>query len=1624
MEEDKNPTEELHNENVQEEAQTPRKVKKHLIHPTWLRRTLKILLGIFIFILMIPVLLYVPPVQTFIKNQACKIVEKSTGMKIEIGSFRLKFPLDVNLDKVVVLDQHADTMVRANKVIADVRFLPLLKLDVQLKQLRLEEGYYRMVSADSSMIMTVGAGLLEVDGKSFANMKTGEISLNKALLRKGDVKLFMDVWKQQQTPKDSSATAMLIKANDLKLEEFSFAMSMLPTIDTLYLKAGNINLEQGVIDLGKNTVSWKRAGVANGEGAYITPTPEWVAAHPAPVTPPSDTPPMQIKGDSISLDTFKFIYAMKGAKPLPGFDASYIEVSDIGLGMKNFYNAGSTVTLPITRLAATERSGLQIVDGHGVIGVDSTGLALKELDLRTVYSRVKGNADIPFALMELKPDAAVNVDVDAFLGLPDVDAFMPTLKEYTSLLPARNPLELGLIAEGTLSSVDIDKLNVKMRDVLGLEAEGYADNPLDIKKMEAEVDFTGFLADPKLINKFTGISDFKVPAFKIVGSASAKRENYGADFDFKSTAGNASGRGHVGINSEKYDIDVSTDKLDIAGFMPSLGIGKVTARVMAIGAGFNPLSGKALTNASAQITSIEYNKRELTNIRADVTLNKDNSFDLMATSFNRGADFDIEGVGMIKPDDYKFDVVAKIRDLDLKELGLSETMNSGKGTIKLTGTASPDRWLYDADLLVNEFDWNLPNQYIHLPGGLAAHISATEFNTAVDVNSYLTSLKFESPSGLKEVVDKFSKVSDELISQINNRSLQMDSISQELPRFTLALNASGRGLLNQFLVPSGMSIDTVFGNFSKDSIFQGDLGVRRFTSGSIMLDTLGLALKERRNLLDYKIHLGNRPGTFDEFAQVNVTGFVGGKRLGAYLVQHNIQNKMGYKLGFTGVLQDSVLSVHLTPLNSTIAYIPWKINADNYVDYNLYNRKVDANLVAQSSESSILLKTEPTKFGIDGLHVKLDNIKIQDFLSMSMTAPPIRGSVNSDLMVIYTGSRLGGGGSMNIKGLTYDRYNLGDFDLGVRAGMDSIGNAGVDATMKINNKDAITAYARLRADSVGLQPDSIGLNLTQFPLSLANAMLDKTAILGGSLSGSLRMDGTFMKPILNGSVSFEKGTVSVPMAGCTLTLDTIPVNVVNSVVDFDKFRIFAANANPITIEGNVDVRDFANILLDLQANAKNCQLVKSGSSSTDDLYGKLFFDLGATVKGSMNVMDIKANLEVLGTTDATYRLNMTPEQLTGSSTSNVVKFVNFNDTTQVVKSDSIAQGTSMRIRAGLNIQPGTQLTVLLMGSGKVQVQPTAELNYFQNYMGDMRLNGNITLGNGYVRYNIPVLGEKMFNFNPASQVNWSGNVMNPRLNIMAYDDMKASVTQGSVSRLVNFIVDLNIGGTLSNPKVSFDLSTNDDLSIQNELQSMSADQRMTQAMNMLLYGSYVGQNTKASANSNMLYGFLESQLNSWAAKTIKGVDLSFGIDQYNRGQGDNASTQTSYSYQVSKSLFNNRFKIQVGGNYNTDSSAEDNLANNLFSNISAEYILKQSETTNMLVKLFRHMDYENILEGEVSETGAGFVYKRKFNDLFKFKRKDKGEKPEILMENPDTLTQKSKVIEKLTESATTKEEDE
>ena len=1600
----------------------PGKRRTHLIKCTWLRRTLKTLACLLVFILLLPAAVYIPFVQDFLIEVACKAASKSTGMQIEVDRFRLHFPLDVELENLRVIEAHGDTMVSARSLLADVKMLPLLKMDVQINRVRLLDGQYNMVSSDSSLNMGIRAGMLQFEGGSRVNLKKSDIRLRGSRLEDAKVSIAMNVWKQKKETASSPAE-WVIGADRLMLKNVDFGMTMLPTIDTLGVSIGTGRVDNTLIDLKNSNISIGNFDCGSGTASYLVPTAEYVAGHPVPAdSVPSSSPPMTVSIKKCHLRLGRALYATSGAVPKPGFDPSYIEAGDIDLEVSDFFNRASELRLPIRSLRAKERCGLEVNNASGTLGIDSLGIKIDDFKLATPFSNLSAQAYLSYAMMAMNPDAPVDMKLDGHLGWQDLYSFMPSLRDMLRLLPQRSPVSLDVDASGSVSSLSVKLLKIGIRNFFKLTASGSVDNPTDIKKMNASLDVDGSLLDARVGNallasvlKGTGIH---VPRFSIKGHIGVRNQTYMARLAMRSDAGDASADGTVSLNAETYDASVTAKGLNIAAIMPSLGVGVVSGHVTAEGAGFNPTVPRAHTEISADMATLVYGGHNMAPLKADAALSH-GVYNISLEGRNPNLDLSLLADGTIKGNDYKMDIQADMRHVDLRALGLMADTCNGSGHINLCGTANPSAMLFDLAFGIDDIDWVYGSEHIQLPHALDGTLLATSTDVAAELNGDGLNAKFASDEPLKSVTANMDKLMAVVNRQLKDKALDMEEIQALLPPFSISLDATEDGLMGDALGRMGYHCASLAVSVcNADSIVTGNARILSAGTTSISIDTALFDFTQRGKMIDYGMHVGNRAGNMPEFASVDINGYVGGNRGSVFLRQRNAKGKMGYRLGLTAALMDSTVSVHLTPLAATIAYKPWKISEDNYIELGP-GRKVRADLLAESSGSKVSLKTSETREGYTSLAVSITDVHIEDFLQMSLTAPPVAGTLNADMDIVYRGTAFTGNGTLGVAGLTYDKMRVGDIEADFKAGLGLNGNTGGSMNLYLDRQKVLMARGYMLADSAALrqragQSSELDLTLTRFPLRIANPFIGADmAQLSGYLNGTVNMAGTLSAPLLNGSIMCDSASVYVPMASARLDLDSASKIVVkDNVLRFNRFDIHAANDNTIALDGTVDARSFSNVLLDISLKGSDVALVNSSRKGKGDVYGKLFVNLDASARGPLDRLDIDADLSVLPSTDITYVRPTAVSALdNGSSTTDVVKFVQFADTAVVAAADSLkARTMSMRVNATLNIVNGAEVTVMLSGNGtdKVQLNPYGTLTYTQTYMGDMRLNGTLYLGTGFARYSVPVIGEKTFNFDTGSYVNWSGDIMNPTLRINATDRVRANVQQeGASSRIIYFDVALAVSGTLSVPKVTFDMSTQDDVTVQNELLSMTPEQRSAAAINLLLYNTYTGPGVKASANlSNPLYSFIEGQLNSWAAKNIRGIDLSFGIDNYKQTvEGQGQSTTTSYSYQVSKSLFDNRFKIVVGGNYSTDADADENFAQNLISDIAFEYNLKQTQTMNMYLKLFRHTGYESILEGEVTETGAGFVMKRKISSLkslFRMGRRKK-KTESVAVESSDSL---------------------
>ncbi len=1560
------------------------------------------------------IMLYSPWSQEMLRESIVKKFNDGASTKIELQSFRLKFPLKLNATGFALIAD-SDTMVTASGLDIDIAALPLLKGDVQIRHAQLESAYYRMGAPDSAMFMTIAADTLSIAPAS-VHLSDMAIRLDEGRIKGGRVAMTLSTDTTPSQP--SEPTRMSIDLGRLTLDDFAYTMRMLPTIDTLSAHMAHATLSDGAIDLLNQKISLARFGGSTLDARYIAPDSATVASVIVPQSSePADSAsaPWTINIDSIGFSSSHALYTTAGVTPVPGLDFAYIEVGNLDLRIRNFYNQAATVRLPLS-LRGTERCGVELaIDGE--LDIDPEALTFKDVNLSTPTGTAAAfHGKLGMGDMVTDPNLPLALTLDGGFAPADLSKMFPAFALYLDALPTANAIETDIAAEGTTGRLDIQKLDVQVNHCINLLASGRISNFMNPDKMNGDLRLKGNIINVNRLKTAAlgaeTASTFAVPPMSLAGHVTLNGATYAGNLQAATGKGIIALDGRFNGNLESYAARVRTRGFPVQAFLPDMGVGAVTAAIDASGHGFDPFSKSTCLKAKADIASAEYAGVTYTDITAAAVLDAGQAaIDL--NSANPDAEIILAAKGNLDGDTYTWHADIDGRHIDLYALKFAAEPSSLELVAGADATIGPGKNDINGHLVLNDLFFNQKEGTIAL-SDVNVHLNSSDSLTNLSLQNRDLYGNFSAPSALMPLVDAFSHAGQVIASQISTFTINADTLATSLPKFSLDLRGGNDNLVNDVLAPSKMSVRSFALNADNDSTLVLNGSVRRFDTGSMRLDSIFIDARGADSLLIVDAGLLNKPGNMDEWHKVDLKGVIRGNRASLGLHQENLKGKTGFEFGMRAVANaaDSLITVSVNPFDPVIGYQQWSVNDDNFISYCMADSHIDANLYMKGGNSSLAIYTEHPEGEEhhdeqEDLVVKLGDIHIADWISFNPFAPPVKGDINADVRVNRHGTMFTGSGSASIVNFYYGREKVADFKADFDVAAQADGTLHATADLYADGVKTITVSGALN-DSTATSPLALDLSMIRFPLATANPFLPKgTASLRGVLNGNLKISGTEKAPVYNGTFDFDSTAVLLALTGTEYTFSESKIDVENSIVRFDNFAIAGCNDNPLTVNGTVDMTDMANLRLNLGLRARDMMIVNTNRARRGaDVYGKAYISLDANAHGSMALMNVNADLKLLSETNVTYVIPDATTALSNKSTGDMVKFVNFTDSLAVEQADSLVRsGMALFLDASLAIEEGSIINVDLSADGKnkAQIESNGILSFSMTPLDEGRLTGRLTIDKGFVRYTPPFMSEKNFSFDEGSYVAFNGDMMNPVLNIHATDVLKANVTQsGQNSRLVNFDVLLGVTGTLANMDVAFDLKTNDDMTVANELESMSAEQRANQAMNLLLYNVYTGPGTKgnASLSGNPLFSFLESQINTWAANNIKGVDISFGIDQYDKTVGGNTSSTMSYSYQVSKSLFNDRFKIVVGGNYSTDANADENFSQNLINDISFEYFLNKQRS--MYLRLFRHTGYESILEGEITQTGVGFVYRRKLRrigDMFlspgAVRRRDEAENSEL-----------------------------
>lgn len=1520
--------------------------------------------------LLLAILIYTPPVQRFAVRQAAEMLSESTGLNVSVGEVRLAFPLDLNLGNVLATDAEKDTILDARELYLDVALLPLFEGRADVDGFRLSHTKINTKGLIADVQISGNVGSLTAASHGIAWEK-GDVPLEDLKLKRADLYIQLADTAKEDTVKTPSK--WVIDFKKAEIEQSNLLLSLPQGARHIGLTMHRATLTDGLIHLPKKkytfgSVDLKKSGVYY-DVAQTADAPEPLARLRRRY---AGKAPVRLKTKDIDLDHLH----------LTDFTGKVDSIS---------YDSLGTLHADVRQAMFRERSGLDVRSLKGKIDLTDERFTASRLHLATPASTLDGRVAVG-----LKGAMRLDVKMKGTVGAKDMGIASALFfdKAIRRNYPNR-PLKMDVEVVGTMSRLRLPHFDAAMPGVFKASGSGMLRNvDKAVRSGDFNVDATAYDARP-LLRMFAPdlLGKVNVPSgTRAKGRIGFGGTRYSGDLTIASGGGTAKIVGAVDTKTERYTANVKARQFPLQRFLPAYTGSSFTGETVLRGQGFDVLSSKAYLDGKLKIGSLSYAGYDLSNI----------TFDGRVTGSSAKGLFSIDnplmaGKGYIDlqiQKEIKMALNARFDRIDLQRLGASEKKMTLGGDFNLQAHTNRQFTAYGVSGTVKN---------PHLMGDdLGTTIDDVAFNFETGstfANGIVRSgdlyTVIDAKSSLPRVLERLNRFQRKFQEQVVHGRVVQKIMQRELPEADLLLRMGRNNPLASLARLQGYDWESVYLKTSLHpaSGVNGDMAVSgvkvqelRIDSADarIMTDTAGL--KVLANVNNYKKDNPNRFSATTE-------GYLLDDGFGGNILFKDKNGKTGARLGAESRFYQGGMRFHVSSDDPVIAYRKFDINPDNFIFIDK-NQFISGNLRLLADDgTSIQVSGEPQDTVTD-LTVSVSKLNLAELTEALPFLPKMGGFLEGD--VHWRDNHRSQNAMLDVTSddFKYDDVLLGNLNLqGIflpKTATDYYASAFVSS----NGHEALAFNGMYSTKNDGTIDGKVELD--DFPAPLLNGFLAGTDVmLRGVGRGELDIKGPVTAPAVNGELLLDSASVYSKVYGFDYALSKKPLKIVGSKVNFEKYELLAGSDAPLTLNGTVDFSQLANVRYDFGIRARNFPLINAQKNTESLIYGKAFADFNGTLVGNTKLLRLRGDLDVLPTTNVAYMMKDSPlttdDQLRG-----LVEFVSFDDTTAVAAVEEEATGGIKKdIVLNIHIDEDAQAHCDMSTDGKsyVDLRGGGDLTFRMTQQDDMRLTGRYVINQGEMEYELPVIPLKKFQIANGSSVNFTGDPMNPQLNIQASEKLKGLVTENDQQRSVEFTVGVEISKTLEDMGLNFTIEAPEDIGVNNELNSMSKAERNKVAIAMLATGMYLTDQSIANGTgfkaNNALNAFLQNEIQQIAGNALKSVNLSVGVESGTTAAG---TTTTDYSFQFSKRFMDGRLTVNIGGKISAGVNAVNN-AESFIDNISLEYRLDRS--SSRYVRVFYDRDTQDPLEGQLTTAGVGLVLKKKSNrlgDLFIFRRKNK-EKP-------------------------------
>jgi hypothetical protein len=1306
--------------------------------------------------------------------------------------------------------------------------------------------------------------------------------------------------------------------------------------------------------------------------------------------------PWSITGDDVKITGGAFDKGEYAAEAVINAGNSMLQVSDLNTAVQDLVLNNRESNINIERLSFNSGNGFELKRGEITFHSDST-----------LNSRLVASLETPSSMATLRFEAESDLTslLSSFMSVPfslsidrteisagDILRFLPGLNEKISEEARKNfRITAAASITGTLEKMNLGNFALKSRSGATLSLKGEISNIAKPSVATLNIDLTADnitrnrLAD---LLSITGIST-DLPDFEPLALEVSVRDSLLVpEFSLALNGGLGSVEidGAIDIYDKVYDLLVACSGLELGSITGVSGLSRFSGNLDIDGIGFSPAS--MAMNASVSIDTAGFRGYDYRSVIIEVD-GRNGSYSVAADANDPSFKCDLSGNIEFR-DSLIRGSITGFFDIDAGRLNLYKDF-SGRGTVE--AYISRDHGDLTGSLYVNEMSVIRSGRTGYLDS-LSIEFQSTD---SLLVGKALTDFLRADAHFSGSVADLKRALSE---GQLRGAALVDSAVGNKLPFLSV---------MPDLHLTADMVYDPFIDIFVNDSIFNYDrvsLELTKDTTGvATARMTAGRLMTGATSLFDTRLEFENHP----DYSLLTVKS--DSVRYGSIMLsdlaidmttkvdtgEFRIKAEDRESLLLYDIAGEVYKSGREIRLRSTLPSwivngFTWSISLSDFLIMEPWKKDFTADLHLKSDQHAIdIYGNKLGKIILELKEVDLNKLVIpgMDTFGADGILTGKIGYQGKDGMDL--------GINMNISELTLNDREVGILSVDGHFLSDTLGDAESNLLIVMNDTSRLSLDLML-GKSRGSR--NIEAEFSGIPVDPFESFADKfISGLHGFVSGEVRLTSEDKKQRIDGSVEIRETGLRIKPLNASFYLPGDIITINNNRLTFNDFIILDSLRKQLSLNGTIDLADPENIIADLRVASDRMQLMNTSEKDNQAFYGSIFVNTGLNITGSLRNPSVEGKIVLAEGTVINYKYT---EDLSVSETEKTIKFASLTQA-DTVRSDMIPIEKPFsnlpEIEALIEIDPKSLFNFQITRGFDIGVHITGGgfLTYSMMPNQATNLNGTYEIHQGSTELKIPGWPRKDFIITPGSYIRWDGKIGDPELRIETTSKVRGSyynpVDQNN--RVVNFLVYLKMTNRLAELDLVFDVRSEDQY-VMSVINSMSADERMQQAINLLIFERIELPNSESSSDyvTQQISQFWESQLNQLTSSAIKGVDISFGLDTFT-GVSDAGGKEsyTSLTYEVKKAMFKDRGTLMVSGRMYENTPAGQS-SNNLIENFIFEYSLDSARTK--FLKVYRQQNYEDLLEGEVIKSGVGFIYRKNYDRLRDIWRRKTGDgRPEI-----------------------------